>query len=558
VSVAKKQREHLEKVTRMIPGYDAWKTAGECWFDYEAAQLAVDFFPECLTHVKGEWAGRPIVLEGWQQGFIACIFGFKRPDQTRRYRAALLYVPRKNAKTTIAAGLALEFTFTDNEPGAEVYGGAANRDQASICHSIAKEMVRGSAELAKRAKIFKQAITFEAEGSFYQVLSSKGETKHGFNPHAAIIDELHAQKSRDLVEALTSGSGARRQPFTLYTTTADHARPSICNEVHKYASDVRDGVIDDPSFLPVIYEASREDDWTSEATWRKANPNLGVSVKLDDMREACKRAQERPAEENSFKRLRLNIITEQADRWLQLAKWDACAGDMNVEQLEEELEGELCHVGLDLSSKLDLTAIAMIFPPTEARPWWGLLVKCWAPRDNALEREKKDRVPYLAWARAGLVKLTDGDVVDYDVVRADINALAERFQFSRGEETSQPQLALDRWNATHITKQLGDDGFDIVPFGQGYASMAAPTSELETFIIGGRLRHGGNPLLRWCAANIAVEKDSVGNLKPSKKKSTEKIDPLVAAIMALGIACLTKSDQGSVYDTGGVYTMEGP
>jgi phage terminase large subunit-like protein len=554
MSLTKKQRDHLEKVTRMIPGYDAWKTAGDCTFDFEMAQLACDFFPECLVHVKGEWAGRPIVLEEWQQAFIANIFGWKRPDGFRRYRSALLYVPRKNAKTTIAAGLALEFTFIDGEPGAEVYGGAANKDQASICHSIAKEMVRGSLELAKRAKIFKSAITYEAEGSSYQVVSSKGETKHGFNPHAAIIDELHAQKSRDLVEALTTGSGARRQPFTLYTTTADHARPSICNEVHKYASDVRDGVIEDPTFLPVIYEASREDDWTAEAIWRKANPNLGVSVKLDFIRDACKKAQNRPAEENSFKRLHLNIITEQADRWLPLVEWDACAGDMSVEELEEALAGQLCYGGLDLSTRKDLTAFGLVFPPAGAREWWGILVKAWAPRMSALERERKDRVPYVSWAKQGLLKLTEGNVVDYNVVLDDVMEIAKRYQFARSEN-GEPCFAYDRVFAEHLERLFSDDGFDVIPFGQGFLSMAWPTQELENLISEGKIRHGGNPLLRWCASNVSIEIDHAGNKKPSKKKSSEKIDPMVGVIMGLGLTNLIKPDDQSVYNERGLLSL---
>lgn len=540
MAVTKKQRAHLEKVTRMTPGYDAWATAGDCTFDYETAQLACDFFPECLVHVKGEWAGRPIVLEDWQQGVIANIFGWKRPDGTRRYRSAMLYVPRKNAKTTIAAGIALFLLFLDGEPGAEIYGAAANEEQAAICHTIAKGMVIGCPALAKRGKIFRRSITHESAGSSYQIVTSKAATKHGFNPHGAIIDELHAQKDRDLVEALTTGAGSRRQPFTLYTTTADFAKPSVCNEMHKYACDVRDGVIADPSFLPVVYEASREDDWTAEATWRKANPNLGVSVKLDFIREQCKKAQDRPAEENTFKRLHLNIITEQADRWLQLAKWDACAGELNADQLAEALAGEECFTGLDLSSTTDLTAFAMMFPPAGSREHWAVLLKTWAPRDNARQREQKDRVPYLLWAKQGFLKLTDGDVIDYDVVRDDIIALSNVYKFK--------QIAFDRWGAENIAKQLGNEGFDVVAFGQGMASMAAPTKEFERIVIGRELVHGGNPLLRWSASNIAVESDAAGNKKPTKKKSTERIDPIVATIMALGLSNLAEVAKDSVYD----------
>lgn len=521
------QRAHLDAVTRLTPNYDAWATAGDCVFDYERAQDACDFFPECLVHVKGEWAGRPIVLEPWQQGVIANLFGWYRPDRTRRYRSVLVYVPRKNAKTTIAAGIALYLLFCDGEAGAEIYGAAANEEQAGICFTVAKGMVVGCTALAKRGKIFKRAITFERTMSAYHVISSKAATKHGFNPSGAIIDELHAQKDSELVDVLTTGMGSRRQPLTVYLTTADFAKPGICNDTHKYASDVANRIIDDPSFLPVVYEATVEDDWTSEEVWRKANPNLGVSIKLDYIREQCKKAQDSPVYENTFKRLHLNIITEQANRWLQLIKWDACVGVSTVEQLEKEMVGELCYAGVDLATNTDLAALALAFPPTPTRATWRLLVKTWAPKDSAIKRQARDRVPYLVWAKQGFLKLTLGDVVDYDVIRADINALAKLYKIRH--------VGLDPHNATHLMKQLGEDGLDVMGFQQGMISMAAPTQEFERLVLSGSLIHGGNPLLRWCASNIAVVTDAVGNMKPSKKKSTERIDPIVAAIMAIGL-----------------------
>ena len=473
------------------------------------------------------------------------MFGWMRPDGTRRYRTALIYVPRKNAKTTIAAGIALYLTFCDSEAGAEVYSTAANEDQAALCFDIAKGMVIASPLLSKRGKPFRRVITYEERLSRYVALSSKANTKHGLNPHGVILDELHAYRDRELVDTMVTGMGARKQPLTIYTTTADFGRPSICNETHDYACKVRDGIINDISFLPIIYEASRDEDWTKEATWKKANPNYGVSVKPDDMREACQKAQDSPAGENTFKRLRLNIITEQADRWLSMEKWDACAGPIGWKDLRDEMRGKECFAGLDLAATTDLCSLVLHFP-NEGRP--VALPFFWVPRESALAREKKDRVPYLTWAREGALILTDGNVVDYDAVRAFINDIAEVYQIK--------EIGFDPFAGTQISNQLTQDGHKVVAFRQGFISMNAPTKELERITLGGVFSHGGHPVLRWNASNVAVETDAAGNLKPSKNKSTEKIDGIVSLIMGIGGVMARDLGAGrSVYESAGLFTV---
>ena len=525
------------KIIRAIPGYDPVATAGDCTFDAQAAQLALDFYSECLTHVKGDLASQPLELAIWEQAIVANTFGWKRPDGTRRYREVMVFVPRKNGKTTLGAGIGEYMLFCDGEPGAEIYSAAADRQQAAIVFDVATGMIRNSEVLSKRCYIYgggptgqSKAIVLKDNCGFWKVLSADAKTKHGFNAHAIVIDELHAQPNRDLVDVLVTSTGTRSQPLILYLTTSDYHRESVCNEKYDYATKVRDGIVEDASFLPVIHEATPDDDWRHKKTWRKANPNYGVSVRPDYIEREFRRAVETPAYENTFKRLHLNIRTEQDVRWLPIDLWDACA------EPPADLDGQECWAGLDMSSTTDLSAFVLWFPGAGA-----VLPFAWVPEANAHERERRDRVPYLTWARQGLIEMTPGNVIDYDLIRARINSLSEQFEIK--------QIALDRWNSTQLMTQLAGDGFDMVPFGQGFKSMSAPTKELEKLLLSNALRHGGHPVLRWCASNVTVTKDPADNWKPDKAKSTERIDLIVALIMAIGQAMQRDESAGqSVYD----------
>jgi len=517
-----------------IPGYDPVATAAPGdWFDPVAASRAIDFIEEACTHVKGALAGQKFILEPWERAIVANLFGWKRADGMRRYREGFVFVPRKNGKTTLIAALVLAVMFTDHEPGAELYSAAADRDQACLVYDQAKGMVFQCPEMERRVKVYStgKSIVYAKEGTSYKAISADANTKHGYNTHFAVIDELHAQPNADLVDVLLTSTGSRSQPMIVHITTSDFERPSVCNRKHDYASKVRDGIIEDRAFLPVIYEASIDDDWTDPEIWAKANPNLGVSVSPEYLERECKRAQESPAYENTFKRLHLNIRTEQDVRWLQMDKWDECAGAI------EDVDGQECYAGLDLASTTDIAALEFYFPHNGAT-----VSRYWIPEESAHTRERRDRVPYLTWAREGLIKLTPGNVIDYDVIREDIRELGTQFNIR--------EIAIDRWNSTQLTTQLAGDGFEMVPFGQGFASMSAPTKELEKLVLGGKIAHGGNPVLRWMASNVSVEMDAAGNLKPSKKKSTEKIDGIVALVMAIGRAISSDgSRQGSIYNT---------
>ena len=371
-------------------------------FDEAIAQDAVDFFQTALKHSKGEKAGKFFLLEPWQKAIIKTLFGWIRPDGTRRYREAFIFVPRKNGKTEIAAGIIAYMLFCDGEPGAELYCAAADRDQARLLFTAVENMVNQSDWMSSEAKIYRATYSIVLGTSSFKALSSDAPTKHGLNAHAIVIDEEHAV-SRELVEVLTTSTGAKRQPLIVHITTSDFNRISICNDRYDYATKVRDGIISDPSFLPVIFEARLEDDWTAPEVWAKANPNLDVSISREYLERECQRAQESPSYENTFKRLHLNIKTEQDVRWLSLEQWDAGDGEIDV----AELEGQPCYCGLDLSTTTDLSAFAMVFPREDPKGF-DVLSHFWVPAENAAKSEKRDRVPYLQWIREGWITATEG------------------------------------------------------------------------------------------------------------------------------------------------------
>lgn len=509
--------------------------------DKNLAARVVSFFETCLVHVKGEWAGQPFKLAEWQRDFLVKLFATVDDHGIRQYRKAFVAVPRKQGKTTVCAGIALYCMLADQEPGAEVYCCAADRNQAGIVFDIARQMMARSPRLASLAKPYQNRIVSESTGSFIRAMSSEAYTAHGVNAHAIIFDELHAQKTPDFWEVMRTSTGARRQPLTIAITTAGWDRNSICYAEWNYALKVRDGIIDDPTLLPVIYGADTDDDWADVATWRKANPNLGVSMKMGYLEEECRKAQELPRLENTFRQLHLNQWTEQAERWLPLDKWDACQADFSP----GEVAGQVCFAGLDLASTRDLTALVLLFPSDDG---YTVLPYFWLPRESMVERSRRDRVPYTEWVRAGLIKTTEGNVADYDVIRADINDLQTTFNIR--------EIAIDRWNSTQLQTQLAGDGFEIVPFGQGFASMSSPSKELEKLVVAGTIRHDGNPVLRWMASNVAADTDAAANIKPNKARSSEKIDGIVALIMALGRAAVWDGSDGvSVYSKRGVLTV---
>lgn len=558
----------LAETLRLIPGYDPFATAGDCWLDEAAAQRVIDFFGHpvdgCLRHIEGAMAGKLFVLEPWQQAIVGNLFGWMRKGEdgqpVRRYREAFIFVARKNGKTPLVAGLANYVLFCDPEIGQQNYIAAAEREQAAMLFRHSRGMVEREPALASRCRIYggnaaagqSKSIVREDTGSFMRVISADADSQHGGNSHFIAIDELHAQPGRNLVDVLTTSlaSKNRRQPLICYLTTSDYDRESICNEKYDYACKVRDGVTDDPSFLPAIYEVPFDADWTAPASWRLANPNLGISVSQEYLARECKRAQETPAYENTFRRLHLNQRTQQDVRWMAIETWDRSSGleeDVTPRQWREamlaQLRGESCWAGLDLSSTQDLTSLSLVF---QREGSLVVLPFFWVPQDCATQKERKDRVPYSAWMRQGFVEPCSQATIDYDVIRARIHELAEQYRIEK--------LAIDRWNATQIYTQLTGDGFDVELFGQGFASMSAPTKELERRAVEGTLLHGGNPVLRWNVDNAMSEQDAAGNVKLSKKKSSGRIDGLIASIMGIAL-CMTTGSGKSIYETKGSLSL---
>lgn len=535
------------------------------WFDRAAAGHAIDFF-KFLRHSKGEWAGQIFELGPFQQFILWVVFGWKRKDGTRRFREVYEEIARKNGKSSKLAGVGLYLFFGDREPGAEVYTAATKRDQARITHSEAKRMVQSSPALKKRIKIYKDNLSIEATASKFEPLGADADTMDGLNVHGAIVDELHAHKTRDVCDVLDTATGARRQPLVWYITTAGYGQTSVCWEKREYARKVLTGIIPDDDFFGIIFtldtkadwpelhtpeEAAKvdkkhkveiEDHWDDEAVWVKANPNLGVSCKIDDLRRKARKAKNDPGALNSFLQLHMNIWTAQSSRWMPMIAWDGNGAPFDP----QILRGKPCFGGLDLAATTDLCALGLVFPIADV---FKVLPFFWIPEDTMRERVERDKVPYDVWVRQGLITATPGNVVDYDFIEVKLDELRDTYDLQ--------SLAYDRWGATKLVTNLQKKNYPLVPFGQGFASMSGPSKELMTLVLSNKFHHGGNPVLRWNADNTVVLKDPAGNIKPDKAKSSQRIDGIVAVIMGLDRA-LRGGGQAtgkSVYDTRGIRTL---
>jgi phage terminase large subunit-like protein len=523
-------------------------------FSQSRADRAINFI-ENLELTTGEWKGLKFKLLPWQKKIISDVFGTLRENGYRQYNTVYIEIPKKNGKTELAAAIALYLLFGDNEPGAQVYTAAADKDQAGLVYGAAAQMIRSSSALMKRCKVndSRKRIWLLNDNAFMQTLSSEVNTKHGLNVSGVVIDELHAHPDRKLYEVLTKGSGdARRQPLFFIITTAGIDRNSVCWELHEKSRQILNGTIEDPTFYPVIYgppddEAGTDWDWTLEENWYKVNPSLGHTIQIDKVRDAFREAQRKVEEENTFKQLRLNIWVKQSLRWIKLSDWDKCAGNVNL----EELKGKVCYSAFDLSSSLDLTALAHVFPFEDH---YKILMRFWIPEDTVDEKEKKDKFPYRRCVKEGFLKTTPGNLIDYEFIRKQLND--DRSMFDMRE------LAYDRWGTVKLLTELEDDGFAVnekeagdghpllVPFGQGYVSMSPASKGFMDLLLAGKLEHGNNPVLRWNADNAVITQDPAGNIKPDKSKATQRIDGVVALLMALDRAVRhNNQNEPSIYET---------
>lgn len=511
-------------------------------YDKKKADRAVTFI-ENLCHTKGKWAGTPFWLLPWQEQLIRDIFGIVKPDGNRQFRTAFVEICKKVGKSELAAAVALYLLYADNEPSAEVYGAAADRQQASIVFDVAKQMVEMSPALMKRSKLMgatKRIVNYSNAG-YYQVLSAEVGGKHGFSVSGLVFDEIHTQPNRQLYDVLTKGSSdARQNPLHFIITTAGNDRHSIAYELHTKAVDILEGRRVDPTFYPVVYGLKDDEDWEDEANWYKVNPSLGYTVDIERLRDAYREAKQNPADEITFKWLRCNMWVSSTVAWIPDAIY--MRGNEPIDM--DALAGRDCYAGLDLSSTGDITALVLIFLPRDEEEKYVLLPYFWIPEETIPRRVKANSVPYDIWEKQGYIMSTEGNVIHYDFIEKFIMDLSEKYHIL--------EIAVDRWNATQMIQNLEGEGFTIVPFGQGFSSMSAPTKEFYRLLMEGRIIHGGNPVLRWMAGNVVIDTDPAGNIKVTKAKSKEKIDGIVAAIMALDRCIRQEGQSGSVYDERGL------
>ena len=512
-------------------------------YDKAKADRAVAFI-ENLCHTKGKWAGKRFWLLPWQEQLIRDIFGIVKSDGNRQFRTAFVEICKKVGKSELAAAIALYLLYADNEPSAEVYGAAADRQQASIVFDVARQMVEMSPALMKRSKLMsatKRIVNYGNAG-FYQVLSAEVGSKHGFSISGLVFDEIHTQPNRQLYDVLTKySSDARQNPLHFIITTAGNDRHSIAFELHTKAVDILEGRRVDPTFYPMVYDLKDDEDWEDEANWYKVNPSLGYTVDVERLRDAYREAKQNPADEITFKWLRCNMWVSSTVAWIPEQIY--MRGNEKIDM--DALEGRDCYAGLDLSSTGDITAFVLMFPPRDEDEKYIVLPYFWVPEETIPQRVKAASVPYDVWERQGFIQATEGNVIHYDFIEHFIEELGKKYHIL--------EIAFDRWGAVQMVQDLEGMGFTVVPFGQGFKDMSPPSKEFYKILMEGKMIHGGNPVLRWMAGNVVIDTDPAGNIKVTKAKSKEKIDGIVAAIMALDRCIRHEGEkQGSVYDERGL------
>lgn len=511
-------------------------------------------FFSLLKHTKGsQWARQQFVLADWQAFIIVCLFGwvYENDDPQlngyRVHRVAYIQVARKNGKSTFLAGVALYLLSYDGEDGAELYSVATKRDQAKIVHRQAVQMVRTSSELRKGITISggkkdPNHLSCDATFSTYEPLGADSDTLDGLNPHGLLVDELHAHKTRALWDVLNTATGARMQPLLLSITTAGNNEESICFEQRDYSEKVLEGTLKDLEYFAFVCEPDPDDDWTDEATWRKGNPNIDVSVRRQELRSQCKRARASPRAQNDFRQKRLNAWVQQSERWLDMNTWKRCALALPI------LADRVCYGGLDLSATQDVTAFVLVFPPETTEDKWLVEPFFWVPETKIEEAVRERRAPYDAWARDGFLRVISGNTIDYDYVRTDIAQICEPYEVR--------EIGYDPWNATQIVIQLMGDGFEMVKMRQGYQTLNAPSKEFERLLAANAVNVSDSPVLKWMASNVSVARDPAGNIKPDKTSAKQKIDGIVAAIMALGRAnAADAGHRASIYESERLFSM---
>jgi len=501
-------------------------------------------FFRCLTLADGAKGARPFELEPAQKFIQGSLFGWLREDGNRRFHTAYIEEAKGNGKTPQAAGTGLYGLMMDGESEAEIYSAAVGRDQAKICFTDADRFVQRSKALRRRIVSHSNNLAYPGTQSFFRPVSSEGRGLDGKRVHMALVDELHEHPTAIVVDKMTAGVKGRLQPLIYEITNSGYDRNSVCYQHHDYSVKVLEGIFEDDSWFAYIAAVDEDDDpIEDESCWLKANPLLGVTVTHDYLRKQVREAKGMPAKRNIVLRLNFCRWTEQDTVFIPDKIWMGSGGAID----QAALKGRECFGGLDLASTKDISALVLDFPGDDGRHTW--LPFFWVPADNVEERARKDRVPYDVWIRQGWLMTTPGNVIDYDFIRAYINDTLAALYHIR-------EIALDRlFQSAQMSTNLQSDGHTVVAFGQGFYSMAAPCKAFEELVLGGKLNHGGNPVLRWMNRNVAIQQDPAGNKKPDKARSRDKIDGIVAGLMGLGRAMANQPAGPSVYETRGVISL---
>lgn len=528
-----------QAVERQRRNLRTWATSGPYLFDEEEAGEWCEFAEE-LPHIKGPLAGQNIRLEGWQCFILTTVFGWrKRSTGTRRFRRVYIEVPRGNAKSTLSSGVGLKAAFADGEGGAEVYSAATTRDQARIVFKDAQAMARRRPELCRElgVEVLAHDIVQSSTASKFTALASDSNSLDGLNIHFAAVDELHAHKTREVYDVLETGTGKRPQSMLWSITTAGSDRAGICYELRTYTTKVLSGVIEDESHFGIIYTIDDGDDWTDETSWRKANPNWGVSVQPDVVAQLAAKAMQMPAAQANFKTKHLDVWVNADQAWMDMRAWDRCADpDLTIERFA----GEPCYIGLDLASKTDMAARVAIFPKViDGQAHYYLFGRYFLP-EQAIDDGRNSQ--YRGWATQDLVTVTPGDVLDFQAVEDDVLAISSAHQVA--------EVAYDPWQATQLAQRMQANGATTVEFRNTVGNFSAPMKELDALARSGRLHHNGDPVLTWMVSNVVCHTDAKENIYPRKERPENKIDGVIAAITALGRAMVSQSTS-SFWDQAG-------
>jgi phage terminase large subunit-like protein len=543
------RKRHIEDLKRSLANDPAFPYR----YDDEKADRVVKFF-SLLRHIDGEWKGKRFVLADWQEwDIIRPLFGWVHKETgIRRFRTAYIEIPRKNAKSTLCAGIAAYGLLADGEYRGQVYSAGTKEDQAMIVWEMTRDLINSSPELREYITVFKKSLYCPRLGSKFKPLGRDSRTQDGFSVHIAVLDEYHAHRTTGMLDVLSSGRGSRRQPLIVIITTAGFGTHSPCKKESDLAKRVVNGMVQNDRYFGYITTVDDPKKWDDPVEWQKANPNFGISIYEDGFKSDFDEARSSPERQNGFKTKMLNIWTEQASRWISMAQYAKCGGPIDW----DKLKGRLCYGGLDLGISRDLSALILAFMEEKPKltlvepgqlllPKVYLLARFWVPADTIHERSKLEGVPYAQWADEGLITTTPGNSTRYDIIRRDINELRDIYEIA--------ELAVDRAHAHQLMTELADDGLTIFKHSQNMMAMNMPCRSLEELILQERLQHGDNPVLEWQFSNAAIARDGNENIKVVKDKSGDRVDGVVAGAMAVGRLLAAPEPQAFVYDDMGMF-----